>query len=51
MPDEMMGEKVSAVIVATPGTQLDVPAVLEHARGKVLKPALRGETEWGDPLR
>jgi long-chain acyl-CoA synthetase len=30
--DPMMGEKVGAVIVPTPGSELDVAAVLEHAR-------------------
>ena len=75
VPDEMMGEKVGAVVVPTPGTSLDRDAVLAHARahladfkvpqylavrtdvlprnpgGKVLKPVLRKETQWGDPLR
>ncbi|MDQ2723928.1 MAG: AMP-binding protein [Actinomycetota bacterium] len=75
VPDQMMGEKVGAVIVPAPGSELDRDAVLDHARahladfkvpqylvvrdeglprnagGKVLKPALRTETEWGDPLR
>ena len=75
VPDEMMGEKVGAVIVPTPGTELDLDAVLAHARahladfkvpqylstrsevlprnpaGKVLKPLLRRETEWGASLR
>ena len=75
VPDTMMGEKVGAVLVPLPGTELDVDAVLAHARahladfkvpqyvavrdavlprnpgGKVLKPTLRTETEWGDPLR
>ncbi len=32
VPDEMMGEKVGAVIVALPGRQLDVNAVLGHCR-------------------
>jgi long-chain acyl-CoA synthetase len=30
VPDEMMGEKVGAVIVPMPGTALDVPAVLRY---------------------
>jgi len=30
VPDEMMGEKVGAVIVPMPGTSLDVPAVLGY---------------------
>ena len=75
VPDEMMGEKVGAVVVPKPGTSLDRDAFLAHARahladfkvpqylavrsevlprnpgGKVLKPVLRKETEWGDPLR
>jgi long-chain acyl-CoA synthetase len=73
VPDEMMGEKVGAVIVAGPEFELD--SVIAHVReriadfkvpqyvalreqplprnpgGKVLKAALREETEWGDPLR
>jgi long-chain acyl-CoA synthetase len=32
VPDDMMGEKVGAVIVPTPGIQLDPTAVLGHAR-------------------
>jgi long-chain acyl-CoA synthetase len=32
VPDEMMGEKVGAVIVALPGAKLDVDAVLAHSR-------------------
>jgi acyl-CoA synthetase (AMP-forming)/AMP-acid ligase II len=32
VPDEMMGEKVGAVIVPSGGAQLDVPAVIEHCR-------------------
>ena len=75
VPDEVMGEKVGAVLVPLPGTELDVDAVLAHARahladfkvpqyvavrgavlprnpgGKVLKPTLRSETDWGEPLR
>ena len=34
VPDEMMGEKVGAVIVPT-GEGLDVTAVIEHARGRI----------------
>jgi acyl-CoA synthetase (AMP-forming)/AMP-acid ligase II len=30
VPDEMMGEKVGAVIVPMPGVSLDVPAVLGY---------------------
>jgi acyl-CoA synthetase (AMP-forming)/AMP-acid ligase II len=75
VPDEMMGEKVGAVVVPTPGTTFDPKALLEYARGhladfkvpqylvvrpellprnpggKVLKPVLRKETEWGEPIR
>jgi long-chain acyl-CoA synthetase len=75
VPDPMMGEKVGAVIVPVPGTELDRDAVLAYARGhladfkvpqylavrtevlprnpggKVLKPVLRKEVEWGPPLR
>ena len=74
VPDEMMGEKVGAVVVPTPGTELDRDAFLAHARaaladfkvpqylavrsevlprnpgGKVLKPVLRTETDWGPPV-
>jgi long-chain acyl-CoA synthetase len=32
VPDEMMGEKVGAVIVPLPGRQLDINAVLDHCR-------------------
>jgi long-chain acyl-CoA synthetase len=32
VPDEMMGEKVGAVIVPAAGTQPDVQAILEHCR-------------------
>jgi acyl-CoA synthetase (AMP-forming)/AMP-acid ligase II len=34
VPDEMMGEKVGAVIVPA-GERLDVAAVIEHARGRI----------------
>lgn len=75
VPDTMMGEKVGAVVVPRPGTELDREALLSHARahladfkvpqylavrsevlprnagGKVLKPVLRTETDWGAPLR
>ncbi|MDQ3178095.1 MAG: AMP-binding protein [Actinomycetota bacterium] len=74
VPDEVMGEKVGAVIVPR-GAELDVEAVLASAGelladfkvpqyvvvrhealprnpgGKLLKPALRSETVWGEPLR
>jgi acyl-CoA synthetase (AMP-forming)/AMP-acid ligase II len=73
--DPMMGEKVGAVVVPTPGTEFDPAAFLAHARtrladfkvpqyvavrtsvlprnpgGKVLKPVLRTDTEWGAALR
>ena len=32
VPDEMMGEKVGAVIVPTPGAQIDVDAVIAYGR-------------------
>ena len=75
VPDEMMGEKVGAVVVARPGTTPDpqeirafvkariadfkVPQFIvvraeplpRNAGGKVLKPALRNETQWGEQLR
>jgi long-chain acyl-CoA synthetase len=35
VPDEMMGEKVGAVIVPASGTQLDVPAVIAHCRAQL----------------
>jgi long-chain acyl-CoA synthetase len=35
VPDQMMGEKVGAVVVATPGTELDVEAFLAHARTRL----------------
>ena len=74
VPDEVMGEKVGAVLFGG-DTQIDVSAVLEHCRdqladykvpqyvtvasealprnagGKLLKARLRGEVQWGDPLR
>ena len=75
VPDEMMGEKVGAVVVLRPGTDADpqeirafvreriadfkVPQFIafradplpRNAGGKVLKPALRKETLWGEQLR
>jgi len=75
VPDTMMGEKVGAVIVPTPGAEFDVEAFLAYARtrladfkvpqyvsvrsdvlprnpgGKVLKPVLRTDTEWGPARR
>ncbi len=35
VPDEMMGEKVGAVIVPAPGRQLDVDAVIDHCRKRL----------------
>ena len=35
VPDDMMGEKVGAVIVPLPETELDVEAVLAHARERI----------------
>lgn len=35
LPDEVMGEKVGAVIVTMPGQSLDVGAVLDHLRGRL----------------
>ncbi len=35
VPDDMMGEKVGAVIVPLAGAQLDVEAVLAHARERL----------------
>ena len=32
VPDEMMGEKVGAVIVPAPGAQIDVDAVVAYGR-------------------
>src|SRR5215510_10295520 len=75
VPDEMMGEKVGAVIVPRPGQQIDVDDLIVFAKkhladfkvpqyvsirveaiprnpgGKMLKPVLRRETEWGRSLR
>jgi acyl-CoA synthetase (AMP-forming)/AMP-acid ligase II len=75
VPDEMMGEKVGAVIVPRPGQPVDMDDLLSFARnhladfkvpqyvvirkdpmprnpgGKMLKPVLRKETEWGRPVR
>jgi acyl-CoA synthetase (AMP-forming)/AMP-acid ligase II len=73
--DEVMGEKVGAVIVPPPGREADVAEIIAFARkhladfkvpqyisirtqplprnpgGKILKPVLRKETEWGRPVR
>jgi len=35
VPDDMMGEKVGAVIVPAAGTELDVDAVIAHARERI----------------
>jgi acyl-CoA synthetase (AMP-forming)/AMP-acid ligase II len=75
VPDAMMGEKVGAIIVPVPGSQIDPAEVREFARqrladfkipqyisvrneliprnpaGKILKPALRAQTDWGRPQR
>jgi long-chain acyl-CoA synthetase len=75
VPDEMMGEKVGAVVVLAPGAELSGPELVSFARGriadfklpqyvsfrteplprnpggKVLKPILRKETDWGAALR
>lgn len=74
VPDEMMGEKVGAVVVAGPGG-VDTGELVSYLRerladfkvpqyvarrseplprnpgGKVLKPRLREQTDWGRPLR
>ena len=71
VPDEMMGEKVGAIVVLHPGMELTATELTAFARehladfkvpqyvtfradplprnpgGKVLKPTLRKETEWG----
>ncbi|MFT3853288.1 MAG: AMP-binding protein [Ilumatobacteraceae bacterium] len=75
VPDEMMGEKVGAVVVLRPDTTADAAAIRAFAKehiadfkapqyvtfrdeplprnpgGKVLKPVLRKETQWGEQLR
>jgi acyl-CoA synthetase (AMP-forming)/AMP-acid ligase II len=75
VPDTMMGEKVGAVVVPTPGKAFDAAAFLGYARehladfkvpqflsvrdevlprnpgGKVLKPVLRNDTDWGAAVR
>ena len=35
VPDEMMGEKVGAVIVPAPGRQLDIDAIIGHCRAQL----------------
>ena len=75
VPDEVMGEKVGAVIVARPGAVVEASEIVSFAKehladfkvpqyvalrreplprnpgGKILKPVLRRQTEWGAPLR
>ena len=75
VPDEMMGEKVGAVVVKAPGSELDVATVLRFTSGriadfkvpqyvvvrdeplprnpggKILKPRLREEIDWGRQVR
>ena len=75
VPDEMMGEKVGAVIFPKPGQQVDprelvaftkeliadfkVPQFIHikqtplprNPNGKILKPKLRQEVDWGDPVK
>jgi long-chain acyl-CoA synthetase len=75
VPDEVMGEKVGAVIVARPGAAIELTEVVSFAKehladfkvpqylvlrreplprnpgGKILKPVLRKQTDWGSPLR
>lgn len=35
VPDDVMGEKVGAVVVAAPGAEISIPAVLEHLAGEL----------------
>lgn len=75
VPDEVMGEKVGAVIVVRPGTEVEASEIVSFAKehmadfkvpqyvalrreplprnpgGKILKPILRKQTEWGGQLR
>ncbi len=75
VPDEMMGEKVGAVIVPQPNSKADPLDIVSFARehladfkvpqfismrkeplprnpgGKILKPVLRKDTNWGKQLR
>ncbi len=75
VPDDMMGEKVGAVVVPAPGLPFEGQDVLAYARerladfkvpqylrvqdeplprnpaGKVVKPALQAEGDWGTELR
>ncbi len=75
VPDEMMGEKVGAVVVPLPGAELDEREIHAFVKdriadynapqyvsfraeplprnpaGKVLKPALREQMQWGEEIR
>jgi acyl-CoA synthetase (AMP-forming)/AMP-acid ligase II len=75
VPDQMMGEKVGAVVVLKPGAKAEPREICEFLRGhladfkipqymvirsealprnpggKILKPRLRKEAEWGKALR
>ena len=75
VPDEMMGEKVGAVIFPKPGQKVDPRELVSFTReliadfkvpqfihinptplprnpnGKILKPKLRQEVEWGEPVK
>jgi long-chain acyl-CoA synthetase len=75
VPDEVMGEKVGAIIVARPGVAIELTEIVSFAKehladfkvpqylvlrreplprnpgGKILKPVLRKQTDWGTPLR
>jgi long-chain acyl-CoA synthetase len=75
VPDEMMGEKVGAVVVPLPGAAPDAREIHAFVKeriadfnapqyvsfrteplprnpaGKVVKPALRDATDWGDEIR
>jgi acyl-CoA synthetase (AMP-forming)/AMP-acid ligase II len=37
VPDDMMGEKVGAVLVAAPGSPIDVGAVLSYLDGRIAR--------------
>lgn len=75
VPDDLMGEKVGAVIVLAAGQSPEPASIVEFLKGqladfkipqfiafreeplprnpggKILKPQLRKETQWGQPLR
>jgi acyl-CoA synthetase (AMP-forming)/AMP-acid ligase II len=75
VPDQMMGEKVGAVVVLKPGAKAEPREICEFLKehladfkipqymvirsealprnpgGKILKPRLRKEAEWGKALR